>query len=331
MSSPKRVFSGIQPTSQLHIGNYLGAIKQWVKLQQGNDCLFCIVDLHSLTTPYDPKTLQKRTLETAVVYLAAGIDPEKSIVFVQSQIKEHAELCWLLSTIASVGQLQRMTQFKEKSEKYKENVNMGLLNYPVLMAADILLYQTDLVPVGKDQKQHLELSRDIAERFNSRFGKVFTIPEALIPEHGAKIMSLTDPTNKMSKSDPAKTRISLFDSPQDIKNKIMAATTDSGAEIKYSPERKAGISNLLTIYALFAEKQIKAIEKQFQGKGYVEFKKDLTCLLIDKLGPFRGAQKQLKNNPQKIQTILSQGAEKAHAIAQTTMAQVKSSMGLECL
>lgn len=323
-----RVFSGVQPTSQLHIGNYLGAIKQWVSLQKNNDCLFCVVDLHSLTVPYDPKKLPKRILETATVYLAAGINPEKSIIFVQSHVKEHSELCWLLSTIAPVGELKRMVQFKEKAKKYKENVNMGLMNYPVLMAADILLYQARLVPVGKDQEQHLELTRYLAQKFNQRFGPVFTIPEVLIPKEGAKIMSLTDPTKKMSKSDPPKSRVSLFDSPEEIRVKIMRASTDSGKEIKYDPERKPGISNLLTIYSLFSEEPISILEKKFQGKGYQQLKKELAEFLIERLKPFREARRELEKNPQRIKMVLKQGAERARVLAKATMKKVKSKMGL---
>ncbi len=323
-----RVFSGIQPTSQLHIGNYLGAIKQWVELQKKAESIFCIVDLHSLTVSYEPKTLQQKISGIASAYLAAGIDPQKSIIFVQSAVKEHTELAWLLSTVTPLGDLQRMTQFKDKAKKHAQNVNAGLFNYPVLMAADILLYQTDVVPVGIDQKQHVELAREIARRFNNRFGETFKLPKARIPKAGAKIMSLTKPLKKMSKSDPSQSFISLFDSPVQIKNKLASATTDSGKEIKYSPASKPGISNLLTIYSLFANKEIKKIEKQFQDKGYREFKQELTQLLIKKLELFRKKQKAMASNPAKLEKDLADGAQKAEVIASQTMNKVKTQMGL---
>ena len=242
-----RVFSGIQPTGEIHIGNYLGAIKQWLELQNRAECIFCIVDLHALTVPYPVEALQKRIREKAIAYLAAGLDPKKSIIFVQSQIPEHTTLAWFLSTVTPIGDLQRMTQFKEKAKKYAENINAGLLNYPILMAADILLYGTDLVPVGKDQAQHVEITREIARRFNKRFGKTFKIPEVFLAKAGAKIHSLTEPAKKMSKSDPVQSYISLFDNPESIKKKIMSAQTDSGKDIKYNVTLKPGISNLLTI------------------------------------------------------------------------------------
>lgn len=322
-----RVFSGIQPTSELHIGNYLGAIKHWVKLQKGNDCIFWIADLHSLTVPYEPADLKRRTLEIVAVYLAAGISPEETIIFRQSDVKEHTELAWLLSTITPLGDLERMTQFKDKSKKQK-TVNAGLLNYPVLMAADILLYQTNLVPVGEDQGQHVELTREIAKRFNARFGNVFKVPEALIPKIGAKIMSLTAPDKKMSKSDPALSRICLFDPPEQIKKKIASSTTDSGKEIKYEPKTKPGISNLLTIYSLFAGKSIKEIEKEFQGRGYQEFKQKLAELLIEKLAPFRNKKSEFEKNPEILKKLLVDGADRASKFAKETMEKVRLAMGL---
>ncbi len=323
-----RVFSGIQPTSDLHIGNYSGAIKQWVNLQSKAECVFCVVDWHAITVPYEPKTFQQKIKEVAAVYLAAGINPEKSIIFVQSQVKEHAELAWLLNTITPLGDLTRMTQFKEKSAKHKNNVCAGLFNYPVLMAADILLYQADVVPVGEDQKQHVELTREIAKRFNARFGDVFKIPEVSIPKIGARVMSLTEPTKKMSKSDKPETRISLFDTPEQIKKKIASSTTDSGKEIKYNLNEKPGISNLLSICSLFSEKPIKEIEKEFQNKGYQEFKASLSELLIEKLAPFRNKKSELEKNPEVIDGILTDGAEKARKIAQETMKKVRLAMNL---
>ncbi len=323
-----KIFSGIQPSGNLHIGNYLGAIKQWVTFQEKAECVFCIVDWHAITVPYEPKMLQQKIKEVAIIYLASGINPEKSIVFVQSQVKEHSELAWLLNTITPFGDLQRMTQFKDKSKKFQGNVSAGLLNYPVLMAGDILLYQTDLVPVGEDQKQHVELARAIAKKFNTKFGETFKIPTVSVLKIGAKIMSLTEPIKKMSKSDPEPSRISLFDTPEQIKKKISSATTDSGKEIKFNPKEKPGISNLLTIYSLFSDKPIKDLEKEFQGNGYAPFKSALANLLIEKLEPFRNKKSELDKNPELIEKILANGATRARAIVQPTMQKVRANMGL---
>lgn len=323
-----RIFSGIRPTGDLHIGNYLGAIKQWLELQEKNECVFCVVDLHAITTPYKENELQKNILETATTYLVAGLDPEKSIIFVQSQIKEHAELAWLLSTITPLGELQRMTQFKEKSKKHSKYINAGLLNYPVLMASDILLYQTDMVPVGKDQKQHVELTRTIAGKFNKQFGNTFKIPRVLLSKSGAKIMSLQNPKKKMSKTDNPKGCIGLFDEPKEIQKKVITAITDSGRKIDYNQEKKPGISNLLTIYSLFSGKSIKEIEKKFKGKGYAEFKKSLAKFLINSLEPFRKKRKELLKREVYVKEILKQGKRKAQVIAQSTMQDVKKKMGL---
>lgn len=329
-----RIFSGIRPTGGLHIGNYLGAIKQWIALQEKNECIFCIVDLHAITTPYDPKELQKNILDTTAVYLAAGINPEKSIIFVQSKVKEHTELAWLLSTITPMGELSRMTQFKEKSKQHKDYINAGLLNYPILMASDILLYKSQAVPVGKDQEQHVELTRTIAKKFNQKFGlptqagKIFPEPETILPKVGAKIMSLTNPKKKMSKSDDPKSCISLFDSPEDITKKIMSAETDSGKDIIYNVTKKPGVSNLLTIYSLITDKPTKEIEKQFKGKGYGDFKKSLAKILIDYLEPFRRKQKELQTRDVYVKDILAKGASRAKIIAETTMKEVREKMGL---
>jgi tryptophanyl-tRNA synthetase len=339
-----RIFSGIQPTGKLHIGNYFGAIKQWVELQEKNECIFCIVDLHALTVPYDTKTLQESILEKAIIYLAAGVNPEKSIIFVQSQVKEHTELAWLLNTITPIGDLTRMTQYKEKSKKFNKNLNAGLLNYPILMASDILLYQTEIVPVGEDQKQHVELARTIARKFNQRFGEVFKIPEARLPKFGAKIMSLQNPKKKMSKTDLQDAQIGLFDEPEEIKAKIMKAVTDTGKIIKYNEKLKPGISNLLTIYSLFTQiamkggkenevlfdhgKTIKEIEKKFKGKGYAEFKKSLSRLLIDSLEPFRRKKKELLTREVYVKEILNQGRNRAQVIAQSILQEVRKKMGL---
>lgn len=324
-----RIFSGVQPTGIIHIGNYLGALKQWVELQDKNECIFCIVDLHALTAPYDPKNLQSLITEKVIAYLAAGINPEKSTIFVQSQVKEHAELMWLLSTVTPLGDLSRMTQYKDKAKRFKQNLNAGLLNYPILMAADILLYQTDLVPVGEDQVQHVELARTIAKKFNQTFGNTFKIPESKIPKIGARIMSLREPTKKMSKSDPKETYIGLFDEPEEIKAKIARAVTDTGKSIKYDLKAKPGISNLLTIYSLFSGKTIAELEKKFKGKGYADFKKSLAELLVSSLEPFRKKRKELLSREVYVKEILNQGEDKARIIAQSTMRDVRKKMGLQ--
>ncbi len=323
-----RVFSGIRPSGELHIGNYLGAIKQWVELQERYECVFSIVDLHAVTTPYQPKNLQKNILELTVALLAAGLDPEKCILFVQSEVKEHSELAWLLGAITPLGELKRMTQFKEKAKKHPEYVNAGLLNYPLLMSADILLYKASLVPVGKDQEQHIELTREIARRFNNTFGEVFILPKPLLAEMGQKIMSLQEPKKKMSKTDDPAGCIGIFDEPEKIKEKIMTAVTDSGKVVKYDLERKPGISNLLTFYSLFSGKTIKILEKKFNGKGYQEFKKGLALLLISSLEKFRKKRKELLAREVYLREILNRGKNRAQVIAQSTMREIKSKMGL---
>jgi tryptophanyl-tRNA synthetase len=323
-----RVFSGIRPTGELHIGNYLGAIKQWVRLQEENECFFCIVDYHAITTPFKSEEMERNIFDTLIAYLAAGLDPKKCTIFVQSHVKEHTELAWILGTITPLGDLKRMTQFKEKSKKHPEYVNAGLLNYPLLMAADILLYKTDLVPVGKDQVQHVELTREIARRFNKMFGKVFKEPKVLLSE-GEKIMSLQNPKKKMSKTDDPKGCILLFDTPEEIEKKIMRAVTDLGKEIKYDPAKKPGISNLLKIYSIFSEKPIKELEKKYNGKGYEEFKRDLAKLLIKKLEIFRKKKGELEKRRVYLKEILKRGAERAEKIAKLTMKEVRERMGLE--
>jgi len=324
-----RVFSGIQPSGKIHIGNYLGSLMQWVSFQEKNECIFSVVDLHSLTVPYNPSLLEEKIFEKVIAYLAAGINPKKSIIFIQSQVKEHAELNWLLSVVTPVSELKRMTQYKEKAKKYPKNINAGLLNYPILMAADILLYDTDVVPVGEDQAQHLEMTRLIARNFNKRFGNVFKIPKAFIPKTGEKIMSLTEPTKKMSKSDKnPKSYITLFDSPEEIKKKIMSAQTDSGLKIEYNPKLKPGISNLLTIYSLFSETPINRLEKKFEGKNYKFFKENLADLLIEKLAIFREEKKKFKKDRESLKRILEEGRKKAQVIAFKKMKKIKKSMGL---
>ncbi|MDP2930447.1 MAG: tryptophan--tRNA ligase [bacterium] len=322
-----RIFSGIQPTGALHIGNYLGAIRQFVELQEKNDCIFCVVDLHAMAAPYKTEEMPKNVLDAAVAYIALGINPEKSILFVQSQVPEHTELAWILNTVTPVGDLLRMTQYKEKSQQFKDNINAGLLNYPILMAADILIYKTGLVPVGHDQSQHVELARTIARKFNQRFGETFVEPKLKLPEAGARIMSLTNPKKKMSKSVP-QSCLYIFDEPETIKKKIMSAVTDLGREIKYDPDKKPGLSNLLTIYSLFSGKTIKELEKKFKGAGYAKFKTALADLLIDKLEPARKKRRELLAREVYIQEILKQGAKKARGIAETTMSEVRKKTGL---
>lgn len=321
-----RVLSGIQPTGKMHIGNWLGAVKYWVELQEQYETLYPIVDLHALTVPQNPQKFPRVVLDKARELLAAGLNPKKCIIFIQSQVAEHSQLAWLLNTITPLGELERMTQFKEKSQKFKRSVNAGLFNYPVLMAADILLYQTDSVPVGSDQKQHLELTRELAKRFNRQYGKTFELPRALIPKVGAKMMSLAEPTKKMSKSDPDSTYLWIFEEPKNIRAKIKAAKTDLGKEIKYNPREKPGISNLLTIYSLFSEKPIKEIEKEFVNQGYEQFKESLAELLIEKLSVFR--ERKAEFSEQKIKQILEEGKKQAQVIARRTMQEVKQKMGL---
>ncbi len=323
-----KIVSGIQPSSQLHLGNYLGAIKQWLPLQDEHQCVFFIADLHALTIPYDPKTLQKKILETAGAYIAAGLDPEKSIIFVQSHVTGHTELGWILNTICPLGELQRMTQFKDKSEKFTDNINAGLLDYPVLQTADVLIYKGEGVPVGKDQEQHVELMRTLARKFNQKFGDTFKEPKSMILEEGAKIMSLTNPKKKMSKSDEPKSCIFLFDTPEDITKKIMSAETDSGKEVIYNVTKKRGISNLLTIYSLLTGKTTAELEKEFKGKGYGDFKKALAEVVVQYLEPFRRKQQEFATRESYLEEILKQGQSRAQVIADTTMREVKEKMGL---
>ena len=285
-----RIFSGMRPTGQLHIGNYLGAAKNWLELQKKHECIFAVVDYHGITTPFDPKQIHKDTMDVVLDYLAAGINPKKSILIIQSHIPEHTELAWILGALTPIGELERMTQFKDKSKQYKQNINAGLFTYPVLMAADILLYKTHIVPVGEDQKQHVELARTIARKFNNKFGNTFPLPKVQLSKAGARIMSLTNPLKKMSKTGDES--IGLSDSPSVIKNKIKRAVTDSGKEIKYDSKKKAAISNLLTIYHLFSGKSVSDLEKKYKNKGYAEFKKDLAEIIIKGLKPFQEKRKK---------------------------------------
>lgn len=323
----KRIFSGAQPTGELHIGNYLGALKNWVALQDEYDSFYCIVNLHAITLPQDPEVLRQKTLDLARIYLAAGIDPEKSVIFVQSDVPEHAELTWALSCISRMGELERMTQFKDKGKGNTERAGVGLFTYPVLMAADILLYQTNLVPIGQDQKQHLELTRDLAERFNRDFGETFVIPDAYIPPVGAKIMSLQDPAKKMSKSDenPAGS-IFLLDDADTITKKVKRAVTDSGTEIRFDESRPA-ITNLLTIYHLLTGKTNEECEAHFAGKGYGQFKTELAEVVVEFLRPFQ--QKVKEYDDASLNSILKPGAEKARDIAVETLENVYRKMGIK--
>lgn len=323
----KKIFSGIQPSGTLTLGNYLGAIRQFVQLQHENECYFCIVDQHAITVPQDPKELKENIKSLAALYIASGIDPEKATLFVQSEVPAHTELGWMLQSITYMGELERMTQFKDKSEG-RSAVSSALFTYPTLMAADILLYQTDIVPVGDDQKQHLELTRDVAERFNNRFGETFTIPEIQVPKVGARIMSLQDPTKKMSKSDEnTRSFISMLDTPKQIEKKIKSAVTDSDDFIKYDPENKPGISNLLTIYASCTGKSMKEVEQHFEQKRYGELKGEVAEVVIDTLSPIQERYEELIDS-QELDDILTEGAEKAANVANKTLQKAKRKMGL---
>ena len=322
----KRIFSGAQPTGNLHIGNYLGALKNWVTLQDEYESFYCIVNLHAITLPQKPETLKQKTLDLARIYLAAGVNPDTSTIFIQSDVSEHAELAWILSCIARMGELERMTQFKDKGKGNAERAGVGLFTYPVLMASDILLYQTHLVPVGKDQKQHLELSRDLAERFNRDFGETFIVPEPFIPPVGANILSLQEPAKKMSKSDEnANGAIFLLDDADTITKKIKRAVTDSGTDIKFDESRPA-INNLLTIYQLMTGKMPEECEANFAGKGYGQLKGDIAEAVIEYLQPFQERVKDFDDAT--LNKILKDGAEKAKMIARETLKDVYAKMGI---
>ena len=323
----KRVFSGVQPTGNIHLGNYLGALKQFVELQDDHECIYCIVDMHAITVPQDPKELREHILDVAALYLAVGVDPKKSIVFVQSDVPGHAELSWILTCNSYTGELSRMTQFKDKS-KNKESAPTGLFSYPVLMAADILLYDTDLVPVGNDQKQHIELCRDIAIRINNKYKKTFVVPDGRFLKEGARIMALDDPTKKMSKSaENVHSRISLLDEPSKIKKSIMKATTDSDGLVRFDVENKPGISNLLNIYSVLSGMSVPELETKYEGKGYGDFKKDLVEVVVEALAPIKERYEEIRHSDELIE-ILKDGAVRADAIAQKTMKRVKENFGL---
>lgn len=341
----KTVFSGVQPSGNLHIGNYIGALKQWVKLQDNAETFFCIVDLHAITVPQDPKILKEKVLEVAALYLACGIDPKKAHIFVQSENPDHPYLAWLLNCITSVGQLKRMTQYKDKVNKLGEALeelipgnevlqniapagSVGLFDYPVLMASDILLYQTDEVPVGEDQKQHIELTRDLAEKFNKTYGEVFKLPVPVIQKETARIMSLQNPNSKMSKSDkdPLGT-INLLDNEEEIREKVKKAVTDSGSGINFG-EDKPAISNLLTIYSVFSGKSLSEAEMSFKGKSYSEFKASLADLLVSSLSPIQKKYQEIRGNDKSLRQILDEGREYAKAKSSQTLKIVKEKLGL---
>ncbi|MBI4276331.1 tryptophan--tRNA ligase [Candidatus Uhrbacteria bacterium] len=322
-----RLFSGVQPTNTLHIGNYIGALKQWIALQDTHEMIACIVDLHAITVRQDPAELRKNTSRVAAFYLACGLDPERVTIFVQSQVKEHTELAWIVNTITKMGELERMTQFKDKAKQHSDNINAGLFTYPALMAADILLYNTEGVPVGEDQKQHVELARDLAERFNKLFGNTFVVPKPLIQESGARIMALDDPKKKMSKSAPSPWNyIALTDDPDTVREKMKRAVTDSGKEITAS-EDKPALKNLLTIYSLLSNTTVTAVEKRFEGKGYAEFKKDCADVIVAFLTPIQEKLRALESDTGRIEKILAKGAADAQKVAARTMEKVRERVG----
>lgn len=323
----KVVFSGVQPSGGLTIGNYIGAIKNFVSLQEKYNCYYCIVDLHAITVPQVPKNLRKNTLEVLAIYLASGLDPEKCTLFIQSHVNAHAELTWVLNSISYMGQLSRMTQFKEKSKKSEENLNAALFTYPVLMASDILLYQTDFVPVGEDQKQHLELARDLAERFNNKYSETFKVPEPLIQEFGAKIMSLQEPENKMSKSDQNENGyILILDKPDAIRRKVKRAVTDSIGEVRYNDEQ-LGIKNLMNIYSVFSGDSIEEIENRYQGIGYGKFKEDVAEVVIQGLAPIQERYNDLMKNKDYLEKVYKEGSEKANYASMKTLRKVYKKVG----
>ena len=323
------IFSGIQPSGNLTLGNYLGALRNFTKVQDENECYYCVVNQHAITVPQDPKMLHERTRQLAAIYLAAGLDPEKAVLFVQSEVPEHVQLGWIMTTMSYVGELERMTQYKDKASKRGDSVPAGLLTYPPLMAADILLYQTNLVPVGDDQKQHLEITRDLAQRFNRVYGEdVFTIPEILLGQDGTRVMSLQEPTKKMSKSDDNQTAtVYLLDTPKDIEKKIKRAQTDSDNAVRYDREAKPGISNLMDIFAALTDKSHEEIEKAYAGQGYGTFKKDVAEATISVLEPIQKRYAELIDTPE-LDDILTKGAEKAREKASKTYEAVTKAMGL---
>ena len=323
----KRIFSGIQPTGNLTLGNYIGALRNFSLLQDEYDCLYSIVDMHAMTVRQNPAELRKACLRTMAIFIASGLDPKKNIIYFQSQVPQHAELAWILNCFTYMGELQRMTQFKDKSAKHADNINAGLFTYPVLMAADILLYQTDLVPIGSDQKQHLELSRDIAERFNGIYGDVFIVPEGYFPKVGARVMSLQEPTRKMSKSDPEDTYIAILDKPEIIRKKMRRAVTDCDNSVRFDPEHKPGVSNLMSIMSALSGKTMDEISAEFDGLGYGKFKDAVADCVIAALEPIQKRYDEISTDKAYLQEVLSDGAQRAETIAHKTMLKVRKKIG----
>ncbi|MBU3803215.1 MAG: tryptophan--tRNA ligase [Candidatus Cellulosilyticum pullistercoris] len=329
MSDQKKViFSGMQPSGTITLGNYLGALKNWTSLQDEYNCLYCIVDMHAITVKQEPAVLRKNARDLMMLYIAAGLDPEKNVIYMQSHVSAHAELAWILNCFTYMGELSRMTQFKDKSQKHSDNINAGLFTYPALMAADILLYQTDLVPVGVDQKQHLELTRDVAIRFNNLYGETFKVPEAYIPKVGAKIMSLQDPTKKMSKSDQdANASITIIDDPDTIIRKFKRAVTDSDTEVRFDVENKPGVSNLMTIYSSITGQTIEQVQNEFEGKGYGDFKLRVGEAVVEELRPIQARFKELSNDKAYIDSLIKKNAETANYLATKTLRKVQKKVG----
>lgn len=326
MSDKRRVFSGIQPTGNIHIGNYIGAGRNYVALQEEYETIYCVVDLHAMTVPYESEELRRGKLESARMLLAMGVDAGRSLVYFQSDVPQHAELSWILGTITGIGQLERMTQFKEKSDKSGQG--FGLLAYPVLMAADILIHRVHAVPVGDDQTQHLELTRDLAERFNHRFGELFPVPDRITPEVGARVMSLSDPTAKMSKSDPSpKSRVNLTDTPDEIVSKVKSAVTDMGSDVEYDPAEKPGVSNLLEIFSVFSGRPIEALVEEYRSSGYGVFKLAVAEAVVEGVRPIQEAYTGLSDA--EAATIMAEGAEHARRSADATLAVVREAVGLD--
>lgn len=328
-ASRPRVFSGMQPTSDsLHLGNYLGALLQWVAIQETHDAFYCVVDLHAITAGHDPELLRQRTRVTAAQYLAAGVDPERSTLFVQSHVPEHAQLAWVLGCITGFGEASRMTQFKDKAARQgTEGTTVGLFTYPILQAADILLYQADRVPVGEDQRQHIELTRDLGGRFNTRFGETFVLPEPYILRETAKIFDLQDPTAKMSKSVGGAGLIELLDDPKVVEKRIKSAVTDSGRDVVADPENKPGVTNLMTILSALTDRSLAEIERDFVGRGYGDLKKEVATAVLELAVPFRGRVQELLDDPAELDALLARGAAKAKEIASATLATVYERVG----
>ena len=323
----KIIFSGIQPSGTLTLGNYIGALRNFKLLEDDYQCIYCVVDMHAITVRQDPAALRRRCLELAAIYIASGLDPKKNVIYCQSHVSGHAELAWILNCFTYMGELQRMTQFKDKAQKHADNINAGLFTYPTLMAADILLYQTDLVPIGADQKQHLELTRDIAQRFNGVYGDVFTVPEGYFGKVGSRIMSLQDPTRKMSKSDPEDTFISLLDPPDAIRRKVKRAVTDSEADIRFDPVNKPGVSNLLSIIAALTGQSVEEAAAELQGQGYGKLKDRVSECVIETLAPLQSEHRRLMADKAYLQGVLKENADIANGMALRTLRKVQRKVG----